>query len=62
MTLKQINMNLAQFVDNGKIDDVISFQDIGVLFVFELEVKLSAPQKQVDPPPVRQPSIVEKPP
>jgi len=24
-TLKQINMNLSQFVDTGKIDDVISF-------------------------------------
>lgn len=36
--LKQINMNLAQFVDTGKIDDVISFQDIGVLYVFEMEV------------------------
>ena len=23
--LKQVNMNLAQFVDSGKVDDVISF-------------------------------------
>lgn len=31
-------MNLAQFLDTGKIDDVISFSDINVLFVFEMEV------------------------
>lgn len=36
--LKQINMNLAIFVDKGKIDDVITFQDIGVMFVFDMEV------------------------
>ena len=34
-------MNLSQFVDTGKIDDVISFQDVGVLFVFEMEVTLA---------------------
>jgi len=36
--LKQINMNLSQFLDSGKVDDVICFQDIQVLFVFEMEV------------------------
>lgn len=36
--LKQVNINLAQFVDSGKVDDVISFDDVGVLFVFDMEV------------------------
>jgi hypothetical protein len=31
-------MNLAIFVDKGKIDDIINFQDIGVMFVFDIEV------------------------
>ncbi len=31
-------MNLAIFVDKGKIDDVITFQDIGVMFVFDMDV------------------------
>ena len=38
LLLKQINMNLAIFVDKGKIDDIINFQDIGVMFVFDIEV------------------------
>lgn len=41
--LKQINMNLAQFVDTGKIDDVITFQDVNTMFVFELEVVSALP-------------------
>ena len=31
-------MNLAIFVDKGKIDDVITFQEIGVMFIFDMEV------------------------
>jgi len=44
--LKQVNMNLPQFLDTGKIDDVISFQDISVLFVFEMEVTTAFSKQQ----------------
>ena len=45
--LKQVNMNLPQFLDTGKIDDVISFQDISVLFVFEMEVTTAFSKQQL---------------
>ncbi len=31
-------MNLALFVDTGKIEDVITFQELGLMFVFEMQV------------------------
>ena len=34
-------MNLSLFVDRGKIEDMITFEDIGLLFVFDLLVTTS---------------------
>lgn len=48
--LKQVNMNLPQFLDTGKIDDVISFQDLSVLFVFEMEVTTALSNPYLQPP------------
>ena len=36
--LKQVNINLAQFLDQGKLEDMINFEDVSVLFVFDLQV------------------------
>lgn len=38
LLLKQVNINLAQFVDTGKIEDVITFEDLKIVFVFDMQV------------------------
>jgi hypothetical protein len=36
--MKNIAMNLALFVDKGKVEDLIPFTDIGLSFAFQIEV------------------------
>ena len=36
--MKNIAMNLALFVDKGKVEDLIPFNDIGLSFAFQIEV------------------------
>ena len=38
MNIKNIAINLALFVDNGKVQDLIPFTDMGLSFAFQMEV------------------------
>ena len=38
MNIKNIAINLALFVDNGKVLDLIPFTDMGLSFAFQMEV------------------------
>ena len=38
-------MNLTLFVDKGKIEDVITFAELGLMFVFEMDVQQTFSQE-----------------
>jgi hypothetical protein len=38
VNIKNIAINLALFVDNGKVQDLIPFTDMGLSFAFQMEV------------------------
>lgn len=40
-------MNLALFVDKGKIEDLIPFTDIGLSFAFQMDVVQVFPQEMI---------------
>jgi hypothetical protein len=64
VNIKNIAINLALFVDNGKVQDLIPFTDMGLSFAFQMEVvqifsqELVQQQMNMSQVPMQRPGIM----